>query len=131
MSISPNHARILSLTARQSDLQYRLTMLVSQNQKFSTEQADLLQQKSSIIQSYLTAQKTAGSEDQTVALDFATAALTADIDSQLAAVANAQNRLDLEQKRIETNHKAVTTEKESVQKVLDNSIKTEMNYFSN
>lgn len=127
MSIAPNNARLLVLTSRKSDLEYRLTMMMSTTQQLAQESADVTAQKSAAIQQYITS--VTNSQDSAPVLNPGYSAQVSDLDAQLAQIAVAQKKLDIEQKKIETNLNAVNTEEDQVQKTLDNSIKNEIGYF--
>ncbi len=130
MALVPNSARLLVLTARKSDLEYRITMLAGQQQRLATENAEILNEKSIAVQQYVN-QLSGSNQDAASAVTLASSLELGDFEVQLAEIANAQNRLDMEQKKLETNYAAVNTEQDSVQKLVDNSIKNEMAYFQN
>lgn len=127
MSIAPNNARLLVLTSRKSDLEYRLTMLMGTVQQLAQESADVTAQKAAAIQEYVT--KATNSQDAAPVLNPEYSAQVADLDAQLQRIAVAQNILDIKQKKLETDDKAVSTEQDQVQKQVDNSIKNEMSYY--
>lgn len=130
MAVSVNNARLLFLTARKSDLEYKMTMMINNIQQLANQSAAVLEEKYTAVQNYVTKQTVAGTADAppTVSMNANPNYLT-DFDVQLAEIEAAQSRLDLEQKKLETQHKAVTAEEESVQKTLDNSIKEEFTRF--
>ncbi len=129
MAIVPNSARLLVLTARKSDLEYRITMMMNQTQRLAQENAEVLEEKYNAVQNYISSQMTTGEADVPPTINMVDAVGIEDFEVQLAQIANAQNRLDIEQKKLETNHKAVSAEEEKVQKLVDNSIKNEIGYF--
>lgn len=127
MSVSPNHARLLTLTARQSDLEYKLTMLMARMQQMSQQEASLTQQKYDALANYLTDNL---SKDTTSVVKIGQSEYTTQFDAQLAALKSAQQRLDLQKGQFETQQKAVVAEKESVQKLVDGSVKREFEGFN-
>ncbi|MDD3237004.1 MAG: hypothetical protein PHV37_02775 [Candidatus Gastranaerophilales bacterium] len=132
MAVASNQVRLLTLTARKSDLEYSLTSLMGKQQLLATQNADVLAQRTQVVESFVAAQLNSSDADQDTAPTIATfdSTVLAQFDSQLAQLEAAQNKLDLQQKKIETQHQAVTAEEESVQKAVDNSIKNEFNYMA-
>lgn len=130
MAFNSNNARLLVLTARKSDVEYRLTMMVNRTQQLAQANAELLNEKYEMVQSTITEEMLSGEADLPSTMSPLTTAQMASIDVQMAELTAAQNRLDLEQKKLETQHKAITAEEESVQKQTDNSIKNEFGYFN-
>lgn len=131
MSIAPNTARLFVLTARKSDLEYRLTTMMNTTQRLAQENADILEQKSKTVQNYLSALSTVSTTGQDAAPAIAVENLPemVDFDTQLKNLEIAQNKLDLDQKKLETEHQAVVAEEDGVQKQVDNSIKNELSPF--
>lgn len=127
MSVAPNHARLLALTARQSDLEYKLTMLMTQMQQLSNCQSALTQQRYEALEAYTL--KATGS-DKAPVIQAGNAEYVTQFDVQLAELESAQEKLDLQKAQYETQQKAVVTEKESVQKLEDSSIKEEFKGFN-
>ncbi len=127
MALAPNQARLLTLTARKSDLEYKLTLLVNQTQRLAQENSEILNERAQAVNDYVSMLSSGSAEDLASALSTGTEAITADFDAQLAELTVAQNRLDLQQKQLETQEKAVSSEMESVQKIVDSSIKNEFN----
>ncbi|MBQ3311384.1 hypothetical protein IJG72_04830 [bacterium] len=58
------------------------------------------------------------------------AEIEAKYDSKIRALDNKDNQLELEQKKIDSEHSALTTEYESAKKLIDDNIKRSFNLFS-
>jgi predicted nucleic acid-binding Zn-ribbon protein len=128
MGISANQARLNTLTARKSDLQYRLTVLSNQTQILSTKQAEAVAKKVAAIQEY-TINKLSEDND-TVSVSFEYSEEYADYEATMLELEAAENRLDLQRESIETQNSAVEQEEEEVKKLIESNAKESFGIFS-
>jgi len=131
MSTAMNHARLLTLTARKSDLEYKITNVMMTMQALATQQTVLSEQKYNYVQKSVqniltnTGDSSAVSSTDSIIDYIANSEYATSFDAQLASLEAAQERLDLEKGKFETEHKAIVAEEESVEKLLNSSIKKE------
>jgi hypothetical protein len=108
MGIAIGNARLLTLVNRKNDIEYRMMTLSNRRQT-------LAYQTSAI------AQKLASADlNQNLSQAY---------EAQMASVQQNDKVMELEQKNLETQQKAVTTEYESIQKLLENNVKREFKVF--
>ncbi len=156
MSTVMAHARLLTLTARKADLEYKISSIMIAMQSLATQRSMISEEKYNFIQKSMMSTMTPSASSSTTStgsststsgttatttdpiaqavtattsdspVDYiANASYASSFDAELASLEAAQERLDLEKNKFETEHKAVTAEEENVQKLLDNSIKDE------
>ena len=120
MGIASPGLRLLSITAYKSNLEYRITTLSQRRQRLSFQAG---QMASSMGNMYM-------NSTQGNSRSYGMASRMAASEQQQKMINEMDKRLELEQKNLETQHKAVTAEYESVQKLLDNNIKREFKLFA-
>ncbi|MCR5260821.1 MAG: DUF2405 domain-containing protein [Candidatus Gastranaerophilales bacterium] len=127
MGLSSNQARLNFLTLRKDDLEARLMMISAQSQDLATKQAELISRKSAALQQF-TNEMTSKETDEKVS--FETTAIYIDIENEMALLEIADNNLTQQKNLAETEHQAVNAEKEEIQKLVDNNIKTSFKIFN-
>lgn len=127
MAIASNHARLLSLTSRKSDLEYKMMLLSSQMMVLSSQSSALQTERSTEMTQMIAQLTTEADGDTSVDLDITNLKnqIGAKFDAQISMMEKAQEQLDLKMAQYETQHQAVAQEQESVEKVLDSNIKIE------
>lgn len=138
MSIANAHLSVVMLTSYLNDLNYKLSQITDKRQLLAAEEANIIQQNSTASMQRNNALYAAGAAAATNALNSgnqtdvnnAIASLIAassssnvynDPDVQLIELQD--NNFDMQQKKLETQIKAVTANLDSQQKLLDNNIK--------
>lgn len=100
MTIAAGQARFLSLTARKADIEYSLMNISQRRMTLSYQAGSIFSKKISTT------------------------------SPMAAMIQEADKRLELEQKQLETQLKAATAEVDSVRKLVDNNTKKEFKLFS-
>lgn len=138
MSIANAHLSVVMLTSYLNDLNYKLSQITDKRQLLAAEEANIIQQNSFASMQTNNAIYTASAAAATNALNSTN---STDINSTLASLIAASsssnvyndpdiqlielqdNNFDMQQKKLETQIKAVTANLDSQQKLLDNNIK--------
>ena len=122
MGIAANQARLMTLTARQHDLELRAQQISAtkmtlslQSQKWATEYSNALNSATS---------GQSGNFDQN-AIDNAKAAY----DANTASISSQEKLLDLELTQINTEHSAVKTEYDAVKSLISDNVDKSFNVF--
>ncbi len=122
MGISANQARLMTLTARQHDLELRAQQISAtkmtlslQSQKWATEYSEALNSATS---------GQSGNFDQS-AIDSAKATY----DANTASISSQEKLLDLELTQINTEHSAVKTEYDAVKSLISDNVDKSFNVF--
>lgn len=125
MAVASNHARLLSLTARKSDLEYNMMMLSSQIMVLSSQSSELESEKSNEISQMIAQMTSETNGDSSVELNITKLnnEISAKFDTQISMLEKAQESLDLKMKQYETQHQAVSQEQQDLEKTLDTNIK--------
>jgi len=105
MGMAASQARLLMLTARKSDLELMIQFVSQSRMALSNATSALYNQGAT--------QNLDPNSPQTQALQM-----------RISAIQEADKRLEMEMKRLDTQHEAVQTEIETVQKVLQKNIET-------
>lgn len=121
MGLTANQARLNVLTSRKSDLEYRLILISNQTQRLAAEKSAEVSAKANALDKFM-------GEDQTIS--FTETAAYMDYEKAMAEIEIAQNRLDMQQKSFETELKAVTSEEEEVNKLVESNVKKSFGYFN-
>lgn len=114
MGMSASQVRLLTLTARLSDLELEAQMI-------SNSKIRLAIQTEGITKTYVEALQ---GEDQTK-LNLATALYTA----QVTQIQSEDKIFDLSLKQVETEHSAIQTEYDSVKKIIDKNVERSFKIF--
>ena len=122
MGISANQARLMTLTARQHDLELRAQQISAtkmtlslQSQKWATEYSEALNSATS---------GQSGNFNQT-AIDDAKASY----DANTASISSQEKLLDLELTQINTEHSAVKTEYDAIKSLIGDNVEKSFNVF--
>ena len=122
MGIAANQARLMTLTARQHDLELRAQQISAtkmtlslQSQKWATEYSNALNSATS---------GQSGNFDQD-AIDNAKAAY----DANTASISSQEKLLDLELTQINTEHSAVKTDYDAVKSLISDNVDKSFNVF--
>ena len=122
MGIAANQARLMTLTARQHDLELRAQQISAtkmtlslQSQKWATEYSNALNSATS---------GQSGNFDQD-AIDNAKATY----DANTASISSQEKLLDLELTQINTEHSAVKTESDAVKSLISDNVDKSLNVF--
>ena len=122
MGVSANQARLMTLTARQHDLELRAQQISAtkmtlslQSQKWATEYSEALNSATS---------GQSGNFDQN-AIDNAKAAY----DANTASISSQEKLLDLELTQINTEHSAVKTEYDAIKSLIGDNVEKSFNVF--
>ena len=125
MGLSSNQARLNVLTSRKADLEYRLTILTAHTQQIATQESEAISKKAAQMEMY-----TAANENNDKAVQFQYTQAYADYELAMNQLEVAQNKLDQQQKLIETQLKAVTNEQEEVKKLVESNVKSSFKLFN-
>lgn len=109
MTVAALNCRMLTLTSYKADIEFRLQRIMEKRQYLSYKTIGIATQKSEAMQA----------ED-----DYAQYVL----EQQENAINALDKIFEMEQTNIETQQKAASTELESIQKLLDQNIKSEFKY---
>lgn len=101
MGLAASQARLLMLTARKSDIELQLQFVSQARMQLSNGVSYLYSQSANL---------TPGSSDDKK------------LQSQIAQIQEADKRLEMESKRLDTQRTAIQTEYESVQKMIQKNI---------
>ena len=122
MGIAANQARLMTLTARQHDLELRAQQISAtkmtlslQSQKWATEYSNALNSATS---------GQSGNFDQN-----ATDTAKATYDAKTASISSQEKLLDLELTQINTEHSAVKTEYDAVKSLISGNVDKSFNVF--
>ncbi len=103
MGLGASQARLLSLTARKSDLELQLQFVNQARQQVSSMVSGLFNKQSNLNPDSADSQR---------------------LQSSISSIQERDKSLELESKRLDTQHQAVQTEIESVQKVISKNIES-------
>ena len=120
-------ARFLTLTARASDLQLRIMIISNREQLLAYKTEAIMAGYLKDIQEKY-AQLTADSSSASI-LAFNDLEFQAQYEYAMAKINTLQKQMELEKQNLETQNKAVTTEMESVKKLIENNIKNSFKTF--
>lgn len=128
MSFAVSTGRSLTLTARCSDLEYQIMLITNRQQQLAVRTQAIAEKYSNQLSSTSSTATTAGTttEDNTTIDD---SSFTAAYEAQMYALNAQDKQMDLERTNLETQYKAVTTEMESVDKVIDKDVKRSFGTF--
>ena len=122
MGISANQARLMTLTARQHDLELRAQQISAtkmtlslQSQKWATEYSNALNSATS---------GQSGNFNQN-----AINAAKASYDANTASISSQEKLLDLELTQINTEHSAVKTEYDAIKSLIGDNVEKSFNVF--
>ena len=122
MGLAANQARLNVLTARKSDLEYRLILISNQTQRLTAEKSSEINEKAKALNTYMEGNDQKVSFTETVAF--------MNYEKAMNELEAAQNRLDVQQKSLETELKAVSSEQEEVSKLVESNTKKSFAYFN-
>ena len=123
MGLSSNQARLNVLTSRKADLEYRLTMITAHTQQIANQESEAISKKAAQMEMY-----SAANTDKAASFQYTQA--YADYEMAMNQLEIAQNKLDQQQKMVETKLKAVTNEQEQVKKLVESNVKTSFKHFN-
>ena len=122
MGISANQARLMTLTARQHDLELRAQQISAtkmtlslQSQKWATEYSEKLNEA--------TALKDGGFDQNAIN------AAKAKYDEETTKISSQEKLLDMELTQINTEHSAVKTEYDSIKSLIGDNVDKSFNVF--
>lgn len=125
MGLLTSQSRLNFITARKSDLEYRLSTISMRSQNLATIRANAIAEKATAMQQY-SAQAAAG--ETTVSFEQ-TQAYT-DYEKAMAELDLADLNLTQQQSKVETELKALNAEKEEIGKLVDSNIKSSFGIFN-
>ena len=123
MGLAANQARLNVLTARKSDLELRLTLIVNQNLKLATEKGIAANLKATAINEYVN-----NNQDEDVKFEDTQAFM--DYEKMMDEIEAADLRLTQQQQTVETELAAISAEKEEIEKLVDSNIEDSFGYFN-
>ena len=122
MGIAANQARLMTLTARQHDLELRAQQISATKMTLSLQSQKWATDYSNALNSATSGQS--GNFDQN-AIDNAKAAY----DANTASISSQEKLLDLELTQINTEHSAVKTEYDAVKSLISDNVDKSFNVF--
>ena len=123
MGLAANQARLNVLTARKSDLELRLTLIVNQNLKLATEKGIAANLKATAINEYVN-----NNQDEDVKFEDTQAFM--DYEKMMDEIEAADLRLTQQQQTVETELSAISAEKEEIEKLVKSNIEDSFGYFN-
>ena len=123
MGLAANQARLNVLTARKSDLELRLTLIVNQNLKLATEKGFAANLKATAINEYVN-----NNQDEDVKFEDTQAFM--DYEKMMDEIEAADLRLTQQQQTVETELSAISAEKEEIEKLVKSNIEDSFGYFN-
>ena len=129
MGFLANNARLLTLTMRENQVQYQMTMLSMQIQKLADNHSTAMTNKTNFIKNFLANNK--NTEDSSVSLMEAckNSPEYLEYEQVIDEREAAQDKLDREQARLETENQQVTKERENVDKLVGSNVEESFKYF--
>ena len=122
MGIAANQARLMTLTARQHDLELRAQQISATKMTLSLQSQKWATEYSTALNSATSGQS--GNFDQN-AIDNAKAAY----DANTASISSQEKLLDLELTQINTEHSAVKTEYDAIKSLIGDNVEKSFNVF--
>ena len=122
MGIAANQARLMTLTARQHDLELRAQQISATKMTLSLQSQKWATEYSKALNSATSGQS--GNFDQN-AIDTAKATY----DAKTASISSQEKLLDLELTQINTEHSAVKTEYDAVKSLISDNVDKSFNVF--
>ena len=122
MGVSANQARLMTLTARQHDLELRAQQISATKMTLSLQSQKWATEYSTALNSATSGQS--GNFDQN-AIDNAKAAY----DANTASISSQEKLLDLELTQINTEHSAVKTEYDAIKSLIGDNVEKSFNVF--
>lgn len=116
MTIAASQARFLSLTARKSNIELKLTQISERRMRLSY-------QSSSIFTNQINSYNSSSSSDSSSSYSSAL------YEAQTERIQQQDLQFELQQNQLETQLKTVSAEHESIQKLIDNNAKNEFKIF--
>ena len=123
MGLAANQARLNVLTARKSDLELRLTLIMNQTMKLATDRAQALEDKATAITDYVN-----NNNDEDVKFEDTQEYI--DYEKAMDIIEAADLRLTQQQQTVETELAAISAEKEEIEKLVDSNIEDSFGYFN-
>ena len=109
MGLSASQGRLMMLTARRSDLEFKGQQINQLRMAISNSMTNLMLAQSTLEPD---------------------APQTRQLQAQLQVIQQADKRLEMTLKTIDTQHKAVSTEEEAVKKIIDKNIQSSFKTFA-
>ena len=134
MGISANQARLMTLTARQHDLELRAQAISANKMITSLESQQYALAYSSALDDYSKLKSgektkaTYGGKEYSSAEDLLNKA-KGDYDSAMASLSSTEKMLDMELTQINTEHNAVKTEYDAVKSLVSDNTEKSFNVF--
>ena len=122
MGIAANQARLMTLTARQHDLELRAQQISATKMTLSLESQKWATEYSNELNSATSGQS--GNFNQ-VMIDAAKATY----DAKTATISSQEKMLDLELTQINTEHSAVKTEYDAIKSLIGDNVEKSFNVF--
>lgn len=122
MGISANQARLMTLTARQHDLELRAQQISAEKMVLSLQSQKWATEYSVALNSATSGQAGGFNQD---AIDTA----KANYDAKTTSVSSQEKLLDLELTQINTEHSAVKTEYDAVKSLIGDNVDKSFNVF--
>ncbi len=121
MSFAISAARLLTLTSRASDLQYRIMIVTNREQRLAYQTQSMLEQYNQGMQQQAMMK---GQNPQENVGIYNEGQFAAQYEALMAGINAKQKSLEMERTQLETQHKAIEQEKESTKKLLDKNAKS-------